>query len=120
MSVVQETIMATQDSTDAGGGAEDRATDAEPDIQTHMRSRSTWQRFLFMLLCGIIYAITRAIVFVLIVVQFFWALFTGEANENLKRLGHSFALYTSELIDFLSYYTETRPFPFDADWPGGD
>ena len=111
---------ADQDSTDAGNGAEDRALGAEPDIQTHMRSRSTWQRFVFMILCGIIYAITRAIVFVLIVVQFFWALFTGEANENLKRLGHSFALYTSELIDFLSYYTETRPFPFDADWPEGD
>lgn len=109
--------MTTQDPLGDADHGDEHVARPEPDIQTHIRSRSTWHRFVFMVLCGIIYAITRAIVFVLIVVQFLWALFTGEANEKLSRLGHSFALYTAELIDFLCYYTETRPFPFDADWP---
>jgi len=53
------------------------------------------------------------------VLQFFWVLFTGGTNENLNILGQSLATYTYQVIRYLVFNTEERPFPFDASWPSG-
>lgn len=100
--------------------SEDTEAQDPPDIESNLKSRSTWMRFLFMLVVGGIYAVTRVLVFAVVVLQFFWALFTSKPNEKLTGLGHSLGVYTCEIIDFLTYYTDDRPFPFDKDWPGGD
>jgi len=52
-------------------------------------------------------------------VQFFWVLFTGNTNANLLDLGQSLATYTYQIIGYLTFTTEVRPFPIDADWPSG-
>ena len=98
---------------------EESGTEKSPDIEDNIKSRSTWLRALFMLVCFFLYAITRPIVAAVVVLQFLWALFTSEPNEKLTALGHSLAVYTQELIDYLTYYTEERPFPFEKDWPVG-
>jgi hypothetical protein len=95
------------DATSAGGS----------DIERNLTARSTWLRLLFMLVCIAIYAVTRVVVIAVVVLQFFWTLFTSQPNEKLTALGHSLGLYTCELIDYLTYFTEVRPFPFDKDWP---
>ncbi len=95
------------DSTDAGSNS----------VESNLTSRSTWLRLLFMFVCLVLYAVTRVVVLAVVVLQFFWALFTSKPNEKLTALGHSLALYTCELIDYLTYFTEIRPFPFDKDWP---
>lgn len=91
-----------------------------PDIEANLRNRSTWRRLLFMLVLGACYALTRLVVLAVVVLQFLWVLFTAETNDRLTRFGHSLAVYTAELIDYLCYVTETRPFPFDSDWPQVD
>ena len=82
--------------------------DKERDFEDHVKSRSTWTRFLFMLVFIALYAVSRLVVFATVVLQ---------ANAKLTVLGHSLAIYTAELIDFLTYNTDVRPFPFDRDWP---
>lgn len=98
---------------------EDTVVEDPPDIQENLKSSSTWLRLLFMLVCSALYAVTRFVVFAVVVLQFFWALLTSEPNEKLTALGHSLALYSCEIIDYLTYYSEERPFPFDRDWPAG-
>lgn len=102
--------------------------DYEPDpderaanrgIEAHIKSSSTWLRGLFMLVFVCIYALTRALVAGVVILQFLWVLFTGETNARLRELGQSLAVYTSQLIRYLTYNTEMRPFPFDEDWPSG-
>ena len=94
---------------------------ADPvDIESNLKSRSTWERLLFMIVVGAIYAVSRPVLFSVVALQFFWVLFTAEPNARLTRLGHSLAVYTAEIVDFLCYVTEERPFPFDKDWPAGD
>ena len=90
------------------------------DIEHNLKSRSTWTRLVFMLVVGAIYAVSRAVLFAVVVLQFLSVLFTAEPNERLTRLGHSLAIYTAEITDFLCYVTEERPFPFDRDWPSGE
>ena len=104
------------DSPGESGGSE--PTDP-PDIEANIKNRSTWRRLLFMLVIGALYALSRPVVFAVVTLQFFWVLFTAERNEKLAELGHSLGLYTAELIDYLCYVTEERPFPFDKDWPDG-
>ena len=91
-----------------------------PDLETNLKSRSTWMRLLFMLVLGAIYTVSRVVVLAVVLLQFLIALLAGEPNERLTSLGHALGIYTQEIIDYLTYYTEERPFPFDKDWPADD
>lgn len=89
-------------------------------LEQNLRSRSTWMRLLFMLVFVVFYAVSRIVVMLVVVVQFFHVLFTGQTNEPLKRFGQSLATYTYQMLRYLTFNTEQRPFPFDTDWPVGD
>lgn len=88
-------------------------------LEENVKSRSTWLRFLFMVIMFIIYGITRLIVLAVVLLQFLLVLFTGEKNKQLLVFSQSLATYTYQVIRFLAFNTEERPFPFDADWPTG-
>ncbi len=83
----------------------------------NLKSRSTWIRLLFMLIVIALLVVSRLVVFPVVALQFFWVLFTAETNKRLTAFGHSLALYTCEIIDYLTYNTDDKPFPFDNDWP---
>ena len=52
-----------------------------------------------------------------ILLQFLHVLFTGKPNERLKDTGLSLAQYIYQVVEYLTFNTEVRPFPFDAEWP---
>lgn len=87
------------------------------DFEKHFKTRSTWMRLFFMFVCSLLYALSRLVTFAVVVVQFFTVLLTGETNAQLKQWGRSLAVYSFEVVDFLTFNTDVRPFPFDADWP---
>ena len=70
-----------------------------------------------MLIVALLYALSRVVVGVVVFLQFFWVLFTGETNKQLEQLGQSLATYTYQIIRYLTFNTEERPFPFDLVWP---
>ncbi len=88
-------------------------------IERNVKSRSTWLRLFFMVVVIILYGVSRIVVGAVVVLQFFWVLISGETNERLESLGQALATYTYEVIRYLTFNTEVRPFPFDADWPSG-
>jgi uncharacterized protein YqhQ len=97
---------------------DDMASTREPrDFEEHIKSRTTWLRLLFMIIFVFLYGLSRFVVLAVVVLQFFWVLFTGETNEKLKAFGQSLATYTYQLIRYLTYNSDSRPFPFDDDWP---
>jgi len=96
---------------DAGGQSE------RSKLEKNVKMRSTWIRLLFMLMFSFLYGISRLVTAAVVVIQFLHVLFTGETNGQLKSLGHSLAIYSYEVVDYLSFNTETRPFPLDAAWP---
>ena len=103
------------------GADSDRLSDTHTGsrpIEQNIKSKSTWLRGLFMLVFIFIYALSRFIVGAVVLLQFLWVLFSGEVNERLKTLGQSLAVYTAQIIRYLTYNSEQRPFPFD-DWPSG-
>ena len=93
------------------------ASPGRGEIEQNLKSRSTWLRLLFMIVLAFIYGISRIVVGAVVVLQFLVVLFTGETNERMRVLGRSLSTYTCQLLLYLTYNTEERPFPFDLDWP---
>jgi hypothetical protein len=86
-----------------------------PTLSRRERGLTGQQWFVMVLL----YSVSRVVVSVVVLLQFFWVLFTVETNKPLEKLGQSLATYTYQIIRYLTFNTEERPFPFDLDWPVG-
>lgn len=88
-----------------------------PAFEEHLKSRPTWLRLIFMFVFYFLASIVSLVGTVVIVLGFLWVLFTGEANEQLKRTGQGIANYVYQIVQYLTYNSDVRPFPFDAEWP---
>jgi hypothetical protein len=86
-------------------------------VSENIKSRTIWWRLFFMLVIAFIWGVSRFVIGVVVMVQFFWVLFTGDTNADLKKFGHQLALYSLQVIEYLTFNTEDRPFPFDLKWP---
>jgi Domain of unknown function (DUF4389) len=91
--------------------------DRPPGIEEHLKARSTWLRLLFMIVIAVCHELARLVGSVVIILQFLHVLFTGQANPRLKDFGLSLAQYVYQVVAYLTFNTEVRPFPFDAEWP---
>ena len=93
--------------------------DVEPTWKERLLSADHWLRFVFMVLFAIILGVAGYVISVLVVIQFIWALVTGEGNDKLRDFGGALGKYIHQTLRFLTYNTEEKPFPF-ADWPDAD
>jgi flagellar basal body-associated protein FliL len=89
-------------------------------IEENIKSRSTWLRLLFMVVFYVLATVTSAVLSVVVVLGFFWVLFTGEKNSQLQQAGQVIAAYLYEIIRYLTFNTEDKPFPFGKDLPSAD
>lgn len=87
------------------------------DIERNVKQKSTWLRLFFMIVFAFLYGLSRLVIAAVVVIQFFYVLLTGETNDQLKTFGHSLAIYSYEVVDYLTFNTEKKPFPFEGDWP---
>jgi hypothetical protein len=88
-------------------------------IKLNVTSLSAWRRIFFVLVVVALYWVCAMVVGAVVTLQCFWLLFTGETNEKLRGFGQNLAKYIYQAIRYLTFDTEERPFPFDADWPAG-
>ncbi len=77
---------------------------------------SIWIRALFMILFGLLYSLAGTVLFVIAIFQFAITLLSGSPNPRLLAFGRSLAVYIQQLVQFQTFNTEEKPFPF-ADWP---
>jgi hypothetical protein len=85
-------------------------------LKSNLTSSKHWMRLLFMLLFAAILYVASVVVWVLVAIQFLFSLITGEDNKSLRRFGHSLSTYIYDVLKFLCYSSEEKPFPF-SDWP---
>jgi hypothetical protein len=86
-------------------------------FETNLKSRSTWLRALFMAIYCVVVSLVGMVGSVIVFLGFCWVLFTGRANEDLKSVGQSLAAYIHEIVLYLTFNTQARPFPFGNKWP---
>jgi hypothetical protein len=80
------------------------------------KDRNVWLRGLFMLLFAFLMGVAKFVTMVVMVLQFLLVLFKGQANENLLQFGKSLSVYQYQIMLFLTYNSETQPFPM-SNWP---
>ncbi len=97
----------------------DEETTARP-VEENLKSRSTWLRLVFMLVYYALLTLASMVGTAVVVLGFLWVLFTGEVNQSLAQAGRGIASYVYEIIRYLTYNTDDKPFPFGAEWPSAD
>jgi len=85
-------------------------------MKEHLLARSTWLRGFLMLLFAIIYYLTIMATGSVILLQFGFLLFTGKLNERLLPMGQALSTYIYQILLYLTYNSDDKPFPF-RDWP---
>jgi uncharacterized protein DUF4389 len=86
------------------------------DVKTNVKSKSTWTRLLFIILFAITYRVASIVLFAITIIQFLKALFTGFPFSQLQSFGGSLAEYNKQVVEFLSYQSDEKPFPVGP-WP---
>lgn len=75
-----------------------------------------WLRGVFMILFGILYSLAGTVLFVVAVLQFILVLLGSAPNTRLLTFGRSLGSYVQQIVNFQTFNTEEKPFPF-SDWP---
>ncbi len=86
------------------------------ELKTNVTRGQTWQRLLFILLFAFIYTVAELVIAAVVILQFGFELIAGKRNRNLLDLGASLSRYAYEVLLYVTYNSDQRPFPF-SDWP---
>ena len=88
------------------------------DLVENLKRPSLWRRVFFTLGFALLFnLILLPLVLLMVLVQVAFAVFAGEKNSNLSELSEKLVAYIVEVLGFLLFTTERRPFPFN-DFPG--
>jgi len=96
---------------------EDPDAEDPGSFDDNIRSKATWLRLLFMFIMAALFSIGVTVGCVIVLLQFFWVLFTGETKREFSAVGRQLGEYSKEIALYMTFNTEERPFPFDRDWP---
>jgi len=86
------------------------------ETKKSLQDSSTWKRILYMLLFAFAYNVVEVVIMTIVIIQIFFKLITGSVNERLQLFGKQAATYAYDVLLFLTFNSEEKPFPFAA-WP---
>lgn len=89
------------------------------EVKDHIKDGSAWLRLLYMVLFAIIYSVAEVVLFAVVVFQFLSVLFTGNRNEKLLALGGQLSTFIYQVLRYLTYNSDLKPYPFD-EWPAAE
>ena len=79
--------------------------------------KQSWIRIILMVVFAVVlYLAIPLVLLVLMIAQVLFVLITGESNANLRSLGAALSTYIFQIVQFMSYVTDVKPFPF-SDFP---
>ncbi|MCD4702564.1 MAG: DUF4389 domain-containing protein [Candidatus Aegiribacteria sp.] len=69
-------------------------------------------RGLFMIIYFVVARFVSMLVTFIALFQFICTMINRKPNDNLKNFGKDLSIYAAEIIQFLSYNTDRKPWPF--------
>ncbi len=82
------------------------------DVMENVKKGATWLRVIHLIGYCIVLNLVMVVSWVLVAAQALFSIFTGSDNRNLRLLGSSLAQYASEILNFVTYNSDDKPFPF--------
>ncbi len=86
----------------------------QEQIKQNLQNPNQWLRILYMFLFWIALYFTMMVTGVVIIIQVFFALITGKDNKNLRQFAANLTIYINQILLFLTYNENRKPFPFAA------
>ena len=84
-----------------------------------IKDQAGWQRVLFVVMFWIVFYVAQMVVAAVAIAQCLFLLFTGEANDQLRKFGDAVSKYIHDILRYVTFNSEQRPFPF-TDFPKAD
>jgi hypothetical protein len=88
------------------------------EIKQRLQKNETWQRILYMIFFIVIYGVSKVLIFAVMLFQFITIVLTGKTNEQLLKFSQSLSTFIYQIMIYLTFVSERRPFPFSV-WPNG-
>lgn len=86
-------------------------------LKTKLANPRHWIRLVLMLLMfTILFYLVKFIVSITLIVQWVLVLLSGEPNARLKGFSKSLNRYGYQIMEYVSFNSDERPFPL-SDWP---
>jgi hypothetical protein len=77
-----------------------------------------WIRFFWMVSFSFVYYLSMTVLWLIVFFQFLFVLITDKRSENISHVSLGFRNYMVQILDYLTYHSEEKPFPF-SDFPKG-
>lgn len=90
---------------------------SEEELRNNVKNKDTWLRLVFLVIFGIVFYFCSLLAFAASVLQFLAKLFSGSSIKALADFGDDLAAYLSQVIRYLTFASDDKPFPF-APLPG--
>lgn len=88
------------------------------EIKENVKQQDSWLRLLFILIYTAVLWATSIVLGLVVIFQFLSLLFTRKPQKNLLEFGGSLAEFVRQIVAYLTFNSEAKPFPF-GDWPDG-
>lgn len=109
----------SEETKEVEGVVETEAVDDSIDTESlkeNFVQQGKWLRLLWMMGFSFIYSISLWVLWLIVTVQFLFVLLTNSPNKNILRASSGFRNYMVQILDFITYRSEDKPFPF-SDFP---
>ena len=82
-------------------------------IVDNLRKPAVWIRIVFMVAFAVVlYLIIAPVILVVIIAQILFVFIAGSPNSNLRDFSIALVEYIFQILKFLIYATDNKPFPF--------
>jgi len=83
------------------------------EIKDNLGNCGQWKRLVYMLLFSMILYLTMTVLCLVVVVQVIFTLLTGQTNANIQSFSKDLASYINQIVLFLTYNENRKPYPFN-------
>jgi len=83
------------------------------DLKENLSKQSNWLRLLWTVGFSFIYYIAIPVLWLIVATQFLFVLFTNHPNQNILKLSQGFKNYMVQILDYITYQVDEKPFPFN-------
>jgi len=88
----------------------------QKDLKEKILVKEKWVRCFLMLFFVVIKYIVSWLIICVALFQFFTILLTDQLNNKLLEFSKRLNTYLLQIVNFLTFNSETKPFPF-SNWP---
>ena len=82
------------------------------EIMGNLRKPSPWVRIFFMIAYSIVIWVIALVILVIMIAQIIFSFTTGSPNNNLQDFSKAIVSYILQILKYLLYSSEDKPFPF--------